>query len=107
MNRLTTSFDGEEILIQMRTDLDKYRISQYPKQYIIDKKEKLIKDLYSVMCTKSETSYSQIFKTIECELATVLEQDSEIGVAHIIIPLRLNKTETVLFDFTKNLEDYE
>jgi hypothetical protein len=102
MRNLTTSFDGREILVQMRKDLDDYKKSQYSKQYIIEKKEKLISDLYNVMCEKSETTISLILKALEFDIDLAMQLDPQIGFANIIIPLRFNKKETVFINCTEN-----
>ncbi len=99
----TTSFDGREILVQMRKDLDEYKQSQYSKQYVIDKKEKLLEDLYDVMSTKRETVLSCILDVLEKQIADAMLCDSEIGIAKVLIPLRLHKNQTVLIDLTKTL----
>ena len=103
MNLTSTSFNGQEILIEMRKEIDKYKIKPYANQYVVDEKNDLIDRLYDVMSLTRQSFLTPVFGVLETEIQNAMELDPNIGVANVIIPLRLYKTETVFINLTKTL----
>jgi len=107
MNNHSTSFDGEEILIEMKKDLVTYKNKPNSRQFIIDQKQKLIERLYNVLSKNSSLKLYNIYSLLEKEIDSALIKDTEIGVVNVYIPVRYNKKQTYFINLAKIIEQNE
>ncbi len=93
-------YPGEDLIQIMLEELDRYKKSPKAKAFIIQKKSKLISELYFELSSRPHLSDYSLWVTVENEIEKLKLIDPEIGLINIKLQIRLDPTKEALISIT-------